>query len=81
MRHDQLAKTLITTFFPDFLTLVAPESARHLRLAEVSFLDKEFFTDQPTGDRRELDLLARVPEEGSGRVLLGPETGSRAMYN
>jgi len=70
MSHDQLAKTLITTFFPDFLYLAAPESARRLRLAEASFLDKEHFTDWPTGRRRELDLLARVPEEGSARILL-----------
>jgi hypothetical protein len=70
MKHDQLAKTLITAFFADFLALVAPASARRLRLAEASFLDKEFFTDQPTGDRRELDLLARVPEVESGRSLL-----------
>ena len=70
MKHDQLAKTLITAFYADFLALVAPESARRLRLGEASFLDKELFTDQPTGDRRELDLLARVPEEGSSRLLL-----------
>jgi len=70
MSHDQLAKTLIATFFPDFLLLTAPDSARRLRPAEASFLDKEFYTDWPTGHRRELDLLARVPTEDGAPVLL-----------
>jgi hypothetical protein len=70
MRHDQLAKTLITTFFADFLCLAAPESAHRLRLGDASFLDKELFTDQPTGNRREPDLLAQVPTEDSAMILL-----------
>ncbi len=70
MSHDQLAKTLITTFFPDFLHLAVPESASRLRLGEASFLDKEIYTDWPTGHRRELDLLARIPAEDGTTVLL-----------
>ena len=64
MRQDQLSKSLIETFFPDFLHLAAPEAALRLRLRDASFLDKELFTDWPVGRRRELDLLARVPLEG-----------------
>jgi hypothetical protein len=70
MSHDQLAKTLIASFFDEFICLTAPDSAHRLRLGDVSFLDKELFTDWPTGRRRELDLLARVPVEGSSTVLL-----------
>ncbi|HKH48514.1 MAG TPA: hypothetical protein VKM72_27950 [Thermoanaerobaculia bacterium] len=71
MRHDQLAKTLISTFFADFLRLTLPDSAPRLRLGEAVFLDKEVFTDWPTiGRRRELDLLARVPVEKEDACLL-----------
>jgi hypothetical protein len=71
MRQDQLSKSLIETFFPDFLHLAAPDAALRLRLRDASFLDKELFTDWPVGRRRELDLLARVPLEG-GPMEQGP---------
>src|SRR5687768_5841972 len=70
MSHDQLAKTLIATFFPDFLRLVLPDSVLRLRLGEAILLDKEIYKDWPTGDRRELDLLVRVPVEGEEMCLL-----------
>ena len=70
MRQDQLSKSLIETFFPDFLHLAAPDAALRLRLRDASFLDKELFTDWPVGRRRELDLLARVPLEGEKLHLL-----------
>lgn len=71
MRQDQLSKSLIETFFPDFLHLAAPDAALRLRLRDASFMDKELFTDWPVGQRRELDLLARVPVEG------GPMQGGK----
>jgi len=70
MSHDQLAKTLISTFFADFLSLTLSDTAPRLRPAEAVFLDKEIFTDWPDGDRRELDLLARVPVEQEDLCLL-----------
>jgi hypothetical protein len=70
MSHDQLSKSLIESFFPDFLRLTLPDSAVCLRLGEATFMDKELFTDWPTGSRRELDLLARVPVEGGELSLL-----------
>jgi predicted CDP-diglyceride synthetase/phosphatidate cytidylyltransferase len=70
MRHDQLSKTLIATFFTDFLRLTLPESALRLRLDEAIFVDKELYTDWPSGRRRELDLLVRVPVEDEEMVLL-----------
>jgi hypothetical protein len=73
MRQDQLSKSLIETFFPDFLHLAAPDAALRLRLRDASFMDKELFIDWPVGQRRELDLLARVPVEG------GPMEGGE-MY-
>jgi hypothetical protein len=68
--HDQLAKSLIKLFFTDFLRLVDPESAPHLRSEEATFLDKEDFTHWPAGGRREMDLVAKVPMEREARPLL-----------
>ena len=79
MSHDQLSKSLIASFFPDFLRLALPDSALRLRLGEVTFLDKELFTDWPAGSRRELDLLARVPaEEGELSLLVHVEIEAEA---
>jgi hypothetical protein len=79
MRHDQLSKMLIETFFPDFFRLILPDAAPHLRLGEATFLDKELYTDWPTGRRRELDLLARVPVEGEEvHLLIHVEIETRA---
>ncbi|HSJ76555.1 MAG TPA: hypothetical protein VK899_10300, partial [Gemmatimonadales bacterium] len=68
--HDQLSKSLIKLFFTDFLHLIDPESASLLRAGEAIFLDKEDFTDWPAGDRREMDLVAKVPMEGKDAPLL-----------
>jgi hypothetical protein len=68
--HDQLSKSLIKLFFTDFLHLIDPESASLLRAGEAIFLDKEDFTDWPAGDRREMDLVAKVPMEGEDAPLL-----------
>ena len=71
MSHDQLSKSLLETFFPEFLRLTVPDSAPRLRPSEATFLDKELSTDWPTGgNRRELDLLAKVPKEGGNAALL-----------
>jgi hypothetical protein len=79
MRHDQLSKSLIETFFPEFLLLAAPDSAPLLQAREVIFLDKEVFTDWPSGHRRELDLLARVPAtQGEAQLLVHVEIESRS---
>ncbi len=79
MRHDQLAKTLISTFFADFLRLTLADTAPRLRLGEAVFVDKEIFTDWPDGERRELDLLARVPmEQEEMSLLVHVEIESRA---
>jgi hypothetical protein len=78
--HDQLAKDLVRTFFREFLGLAAPETAARLRLEEPSFLDTQSFTDWPTGRRRELDLLVRIPSrpEGQAPVLVHVEIERKA---
>jgi hypothetical protein len=78
--HDQLAKDLVRTFFPDFLDLAAPGAADRLRLEDTSFLDTQSVTDWPAGRRRELDLLARIPSrpDGDAPVLIHVEIERRA---
>ena len=79
MSHDQLAKSLIETFFPDFLRLALPDTALRLRLGDAIFLDKELYTDWPAGNRRELDLLARVPvAETEMHLLIHVEIETKA---
>ncbi|MEM8933180.1 MAG: hypothetical protein AAGE94_18475, partial [Acidobacteriota bacterium] len=70
-RHDQLFKDLFQAFFHDLIHLIAPEAAGHLLLDRRRFLDKELFSDQPEGDRAEVDLLAEVPaRDGPGKLIL-----------
>jgi uncharacterized protein DUF4351 len=81
-RHDQRFKELLRNFFPDFLRLAVPEAARRLDLAHLKFNDKEFFTNRPEGNRRELDLLAeaRVRGRNRGTLLVHVEIERQARH-
>lgn len=68
--HDQLFKKLISTFFTEFIELFLPQVAEYLERDSITFLEKEFFTDIPTGDRRQLDLLAKVNYRGQDTCFL-----------
>jgi hypothetical protein len=59
--HDQRFKTLIQTFFPQFLALFFPRWAERLDAAAVEWLMQEVFPDPPQGPRRVLDLAGKVP--------------------
>ncbi|HEV7670243.1 MAG TPA: hypothetical protein VGS22_17125 [Thermoanaerobaculia bacterium] len=69
--HDQLWKDLFRIFFPDLLFLLDSDLANHLvgKLGPggFTFLDKEVFHDLPEGERREVDLLAEIPDRAGGR--------------
>ena len=58
--HDQLLKTLLETFFWEFLEILDPRLAKKVEPASLEPLDREFFTDLPKGRRRQLDLLMRA---------------------
>ena len=58
--HDQLLKTLLETFFWEFLEILDPRLADDVEPASLEPLDREFFTDLPKGQRRQLDLLMRA---------------------
>ncbi|HEV7669393.1 MAG TPA: DUF4351 domain-containing protein [Thermoanaerobaculia bacterium] len=70
--HDKLFKDLFRARFPDLLRLAdADLAARWLAdigLRGIIFLDKEVFL--PGGQRREVDLLAEIPDRSMERKFL-----------
>ncbi len=58
--HDQRFKSLLREFFAEFFVLFFPQWAERLDSATIEWLDKEVFTDPPEGQRRFLDLVAKL---------------------
>ena len=56
--HDNLFKTLLTTFFLEFLELFYPEVLSYLDPDSIEFVDKELFTDLVDGEKKVLDVVA-----------------------
>jgi hypothetical protein len=69
MDHVQLIKTILTAFFAEFMDLFQKALAQEIHAESAQFLDKETFTDLPLGERKVLDMLAKV-ETVSGRPLV-----------
>ena len=67
MDHDQRFKTLIQTFFVEFLLLFFKPWADRLDAAAVEWLDKEVFPEPPEGERRILDLVGKLPTRAAVR--------------
>jgi len=70
MDHDRLFKSLLTTFFTEFLDLFLPELVRYVDRDSVEFLDKEIFTDIASSERHEVDLLAKAKFRGKSAFFL-----------
>jgi hypothetical protein len=59
--HDANFKRLITTFFHEFVALFLPQLGSYLDAdTPVEFLDKEIVTDLTSGEKRAVDLIAKV---------------------
>ncbi len=58
--HDQLFKQLLSTFFVDFLDLFFPEIRALLDSEGLVFLEQEFFTDIPLGEKKLLDMVVKA---------------------
>jgi hypothetical protein len=58
--HDQLFKVLLREFFESFFQLFYPQWVPLFDFGSVEWLDKDVFLDPPRGEKRNLDLLARV---------------------
>lgn len=62
--HDRLFKELLTTFFAEFIELFLPDVSAYLDRDNLEFLDKEVFTDVTSGEKHEVDIIARAMFRG-----------------
>jgi hypothetical protein len=58
--HDRLFKELISTFFIEFLELFLPDVARDIDRDSIQFLPELVLTDVTEGEKKNIDLLAKV---------------------
>jgi hypothetical protein len=58
--HDQRLKVLLKEFFEQFFLCFFPAWASRFDFSDVSWLDKELFLAPPQGEKRLLDLVARL---------------------
>ncbi|HXU46594.1 MAG TPA: DUF4351 domain-containing protein [Thermoanaerobaculia bacterium] len=76
--HDRLFKNLFRAFFLDLLALADGELAAGLSRKGIEFLEKELSL-VPEGKRREVDLLAAIPDQaGETRLLVHLEIEKQA---
>jgi hypothetical protein len=59
--HDQRFKTLLREFLPEFFALFFPAWAARFAFAGTEWLEQEAFLDPPGGEKRVLDVVAKVP--------------------
>jgi hypothetical protein len=58
--HDQRLKVLLKEFFEAFFHCFFPAWAERFEFHEIDWLDKELFLAPPQGEKRQLDLVARL---------------------
>jgi hypothetical protein len=70
--HDQRLKVLLKEFFRQFFGCFFPAWAERFDFSHIDWLDKEVFLAPPQGEKRELDLVARLRlREGAPAVRKG----------
>src|SRR6516164_11637238 len=58
--HDQRLKVLLKEFFRHFFSCFFPVWAERFDFDHVAWDDKEVFLAPPQGEKRQLDLIARI---------------------
>jgi hypothetical protein len=58
--HDQRLKVLLKEFFEQFFLCFFPDWAARFEFSDIEWLDKELFLAPPQGEKRQLDLVARL---------------------
>jgi hypothetical protein len=58
--HDQRLKVLLKEFFEAFFFCFFPAWAARFEFTDIDWLDKELFLAPPQGEKRQLDLVARL---------------------
>jgi hypothetical protein len=80
--HDRLFKELLSTFFIEFLDLFLPEVREYVDSESLDLLDKEIFTDVTSGQRHEVDLVAKLRFKGQDIFfLIHVESQAQAQLN
>lgn len=59
--HDQRFKSLLREFLPEFFDCFFPEWAVKFDFTGTEWLEQEAFLDPPGGEKRVLDVVAKVP--------------------
>lgn len=59
--HDQRFKSLLREFLPEFFALFFPAWAARFDFTGTEWLEQEAFLDPPGGEKRILDVVAKVP--------------------
>jgi hypothetical protein len=59
--HDQRFKLLLQEFFAEFIHLFFPQWADRFDFAAAEWLNTEVFVDPPEGERRNLDVVVKLP--------------------
>ncbi|MCI0700213.1 MAG: DUF4351 domain-containing protein [Planctomycetia bacterium] len=59
--HDQRFKSLLREFLPEFFKLFFPDWAARFDFSGTEWLEQEAFLDPPGGEKRVLDVVAKVP--------------------
>lgn len=75
--HDQRLKVLLKEFFEQFFLCFLSAWAARFDFGDLTWLDKEVFLAPPQGEKRQLDLVARLrirpgqppPQEGRDELL------------
>jgi hypothetical protein len=58
--HDQRLKVLLKEFFEQFFLCFFPQWAERFDFSSIDWQDKEVFLAPPQGEKRQLDLVARL---------------------
>src|SRR5580658_334349 len=58
--HDQRLKVLLKEFFEQFFQCLISNWADRFDFSDITWLDKEVFLAPPQGEKRQLDLVARI---------------------
>src|SRR5690348_4231490 len=79
--YDQRLKELLRELFAWFFALIVPDWVGRFDLARIEWLQQETFLDPPTGERRILDMVAKLPrttpaEDGSTEIVVNIEIES-----
>ncbi len=62
--YDQRFKSLLRQFLPEFFELFFPDWANRFDFSGTESLEQEALLDPPAGEKRILDVVAKVPSRG-----------------